>query len=196
MVNLILAHEELYLIKVFFNDRITLKNVDKCQDFLDLSILDEVTENKIKHKLIIYMQKVLRCSIYKKIILNQNSIFQKIEFLSRFILAKILIICIGRYKVYRLQGKLCTLAGSKDSQNYSLLSSDTRYLDIKFPKEWFKGNINVKFEDLILPTTRYLDIYLEQQYGDITKDPPKSEQIPAHVGNNKFIFDYYKKMKL
>ena len=51
----------------------------------------------------------------------------------------------------------------------------------------------IKFENLMLPTTKHLDEYLRQQYGNISNTPPKSEQVPCHIGNEQYLYNFYSK---
>jgi lipopolysaccharide cholinephosphotransferase len=190
---LIINNDEFLLKKIFFNDRILINDINLKSDFLDLSILEQVTDSTLLLRIVIYLQKVLRCALYKKIILNQVGTYNKLIFLTMFLKGKFLRLFVGKKMVYFLQDALCKATHSNNGRSFKLLSSDTRYLTVLFPKCWFDEYQLIKFEDLMLPTTKHLDEYLRQQYGNIINTPPKNEQIPSHIGNEQYLYDFYGK---
>ncbi len=48
------------------------------------------------------------------------------------------------------------------------------------PKHFFGATVPMKFEDITVPVPCGYKDYLQRLYGDISKDPPISEQVPHH----------------
>ena len=178
------------LCKIYFNDRFLLKKNKNFKYFLDVSVLDKSPKTKIGSMLMYFAQIVLRCSIYKKLILNQKNFIQKIIFLIYFILGKILLIILGKKNIYNLQIIISKIGKSK--QYYKLYSSDIRYLKTNFKKSWFIKQRKIKFNGVKFNTLRNINDYLYQQYGDIRKNPDISQQKPNHKGLSSFVYDFYK----
>jgi len=186
-----LERSGLYLIKVFFNDRLVCKDQNTWSNFLDISVLDNCPDSKIKFKLVLFFQLLLRASLYDKIILNQNTALEKINFIIRYGLSRIVKLILNKKKIYFLQSVCSTYFSKSESKYLYLSSSDTRYLPVKFSKKWFERVKLFKFNSKFFPGSAFYKEYLCQQYGDIQKLPPLELQRPQHLGLSNFIFDYY-----
>lgn len=181
------------LCKIYFNDRFVLKKSKKFTNFLDISILDKSPKTKLGGAILIFLQKILRCSLYKKIILNQKTFIRKLVFLIYYSIGKILINMIGKENIYNIQDMVSRLG--KSNINYTLFCSDTRYLNVEFNKKWFDNPKKIKFNKVTFPTIGNIIAYLKQQYGDIKKDPILSQQKPNHLNLSFYIYDFYKTLK-
>ena len=181
---------DLKLVKVFFNDRIVSTTLGR-NNFIDISVLDSAPTGWLSAKLITAAQLIMRACLYDRIILNQKGLYNKSLFLVRVLISRIIRLCVSKKNIYRFQTWLCCYFNAENSSFLYLGSSDSRYLKTVFPTEWFDQSEHYKFRNSYFPSMKFPGDYLEQQYGDISIDPPLELQVPQHSGLNSFIYDFY-----
>lgn len=186
-----LISEDLYLVKVFFNDRLVARDGSSWDDFIDISVLDVVPKNFFIKKINLGLQLLLRAALYNRLIIRRPFSHKTFFLVIRFILSRIFRIFLKKNHIYAIQHWLCLIFRDESASNVYLSCSDTRYLGVEFPKEWFLHQHDFTFENKIFPGTAWYEEYLYQQYGDIRQLPPVELRVPMHVGLSSFIYDYY-----
>jgi len=182
---------DMHIVKVFFNDRLVLRDEKTWEDFIDISVLDAAPDWPATRKLITNLQLLLRSCLYDRVILDQNNFLLKMRFICRYTISRVIRIMINKKTIYKLQKYVSTLFNTSQKAQLYLSSSDTRYLCTRFPKSWFETKANYKFRDGSYPSVEDANEYLQQQYGDISKLPPHNLRIPQHIGLSKHIYDFY-----
>lgn len=85
-----------------------------------------------------------------------------------------------RYKFAKFCEKKMTKYNKNETEFITELCAGPKYMTIDYPKEVFKEQLYVKFEDTELPIPLGYDIYLSMAFGNYMELPPVDKRINHH----------------
>lgn len=140
--------------------------------FIDVFPMDNISENKIKQKFIIYA-----CKFWKKVLWSPVGVksgkntLHKVVFRALKLIPREVAISSYNYFAYKL-----------NSDNTSLIIGHSVLSKI-FRKSWFEGNMKLEFENVKFSVPKNYHDILTEMYGDYMKLPPKEERRGHHYAS-------------
>jgi len=137
--------------------------------FIDIFPLDDISENKFKQNLTLYMCKLCKKALwapvgikYGKNIIHRN-VFKLLNLIPRSRIISI-------YEYFAIKF---------NKQKTGLIASHNAF-SIVLKKEWYESSKKVEFEGLKFNAPAQYHEFLKARYGDYMKLPPKEDRVGHH----------------
>ena len=157
--------------------RETDEQTDGYQPTVDIFVLDNVPENKLRWKWKVFRLKMLQGMMKKKPDYKKYSFIHKIlvagtRFMGLFFTDNF------KWKRY---DKISKIGNKKPTKHKAMYDDLYKYLSVRYDADIMDNLIKRPFEDTEFYITEKYDHCLKTLYGDYMTPPPQAERISAHL---------------
>lgn len=155
--------------------------------WVDIFIIDEISDNVILDRLTRLRQKIIYGSSMPR---RYGTDYSKYSFVDKI---RVGVLSFGKYffsmpKLFKMQEKLSVKYDGKGTKRVYYSNYQPDYMQVTLERTWCSEVTEIPFEGHMLMAPKAYDKVLREVYGDYMQLPPEDKRIPSHNSEALEIF--------
>ena len=155
--------------------------------WVDIFIIDEISDNVILDKLTRLRQKIIYGLSMPR---RYGTDYSKYSFVDKI---RVGVLSFGKYffsmpKLFKMQEKLSVKYDGKGTKRVYYSNYQPDYMQVTLERTWCSEVTEIPFEGHMLMAPKAYDKVLREVYGDYMQLPPEDKRIPSHNSEALEIF--------